>query len=129
VGERTNFGFRQSNDSIVFLYSHWGGEHGLESLAIALAASRTRWEDESYATRIAISNIIGNEWGSETGYGIYVNTIGDNEYDIPIADFSTEAVSVYGASWDKEPDFNSTPKFVMGFEAFITKYSMYLTTV
>jgi hypothetical protein len=134
MGDRANFGFRQSDGNIIYLYGHWAGEGMMNTLAEAIAKARPRWNDESYATRICISQIIGNEWQEETGWGISTS-IGDNEHSIPIVDWESQAVCLYQADWNTssreftEITLNRTPKFAMGLEAFINKFAKYLTTV
>ena len=82
MGDRANFGFVQPNGNTIVLYGHWAGHQMLGRLADAVIAARPRWSDPAYATRIAISQIIGNDWSDETGYGLHVNEISDNEHKI-----------------------------------------------
>ena len=130
MGDRANFGFRQTDGSIIFLYGHWAGEGMMNTLAQAIAKARPRWEDESYATRICISQIIGDQWDQETGWGISTQ-FGDNEHSVPIVDWGAQAVALYEADWNTtNTDFlNKTPKFAMGLEAFVNRFAKYLTTV
>ena len=85
MGDRCVFGFRETSTrkaETVWLYSHWGG-HGRElDLANALEKAEPRWSDPSYATRIAISQLVGENWNQEYSYGIFVGQTyrGDNEY-------------------------------------------------
>jgi hypothetical protein len=72
------------------LYLHWGGEAQVKSLSLALQAARGRWNDHSYATRICISQIVGEVWNQETGAGI---SVGD--YCWPDYDF------VFVVQWDQ----------------------------
>ena len=116
MGDRANFGFRQSNENVVFLYGHWAGHGMLEKLADAVVAARPRWTDESYATRIAISHLVGQEWNSETGWGIYVNEIGDNEHKVPVIDWNNQTFTLY------QEDLK-TVVFSMSLIDFCTKYS------
>jgi hypothetical protein len=99
MGDRANFGFRQENGSIIYLYGHWAGEGMMNTLATAIAKARPRWTDESYATRICISQIIGDQWDQEYSWGIST-TIGDNEHSIPIVDWQAQAVALYEADWN-----------------------------
>lgn len=81
MGARTNFHFKQG-DNYITLYSHWGGGSQSRDLAAALHKAKPRWNDVSYATRIAISQLIGNEWDEETGYGLFAGYEGgQEEYD------------------------------------------------
>jgi hypothetical protein len=131
MGDRANFGFRADSESpVVVLYAHWGGYQMMSNLAHAIETARPRWTDEGYATRIAISQLIGDQWNQEYSYGIYVNQIGDNEHSVPIVNWKDQTVSLYEASFITSPDFdNDTPKFTMGFESFIKKFAKHLTTV
>ena len=116
MGDRANFGFKQSNDETIVLYGHWAGYEMLKKLANAVEKARPRWSDESYATRIAISQLVGHDWNSETGWGLHVNEIGDNEHKIPVIDWNNQTFTLY------EEDL-STPVFSMSLLDFCTKYS------
>jgi hypothetical protein len=81
MGARINFIFNEYETAIgepaspkVVLYSHWGETTWEADLASALSVAEPRWDDPSYATRIVISNLIGEQWKSETGFGIYATT-------------------------------------------------------
>ena len=116
MGDRANFGFRDSKENIIFVYGHWAGYRMLENLADAVSAAEPRWSDESYATRIAISHLIKDEWASETGWGIYVNELGDNEHKVPIIDWKNKTFTLM------EEDLK-TMVFSTSLEAFVKKYS------
>ena len=83
MGARTNFTFHTTNGDLT-LYSHWGGDSKATDLAYAVNAATGRWGDESYALRIMISNLIGPDWNSETGYGLFVGSEGGEESYQPI---------------------------------------------
>jgi hypothetical protein len=87
MGDRANFGFRQSNENVVFLYGHWAGHGMLEKLADAVTAARPRWTDESYATRIAISHLVGEDWNQELGWGLHLKT---KVFSMSLVDFCTK---------------------------------------
>jgi hypothetical protein len=73
MGDRAVVGFRDNAETpTIFIYQHWAGGDQIGILGRALEMSRPRWRDDSYATRICISQIIGDAWNSELGYGIYV---------------------------------------------------------
>jgi hypothetical protein len=116
MGDRANFGFRDSKENIVFLYGHWAGFRMLENLADAVQAAAPRWNDESYATRITISNLIKDEWSSETGWGITVNELADNEHKVPIIDWKNKTFTLM------EEDLK-TVVFSTTLDAFVAKYS------
>jgi len=75
MGDRAAFGFRTEADGpTIWLYSHWGGSTQAVALAGAVRAAEPRWNDPSYATRITTSTLVGDEWASETGYGLTATT-------------------------------------------------------
>ena len=116
MGDRANFGFRQSNGETIVLYGHWAGHDMLGNLAEAVEAARSRWTDESYATRIAISHLINDEWKSETGWGIYINQLGDNEHKVPIINWASKTFTLM------EEDL-TTEVFSSSLDVFVNKYS------
>jgi menaquinone-dependent protoporphyrinogen IX oxidase len=127
MGDRTNTVFRMADGSDIVLYQHWGGENMMHNLATALDAARSRWNDESYATRIIISNLIGDNWASETGYGIST-TIQDNEHSVPVLDFSDNTVALYDFQFMSHGCELRDQKFRMPFGEFVKKFSKVLTT-
>ncbi len=122
MGDRANFGFKDSKENIIFLYGHWAGHRMLENLADAVQAAEPRWSDESYATRIAISRLVGDEWTSETGWGLSVNTLADNEHKVPIIDWKNKTFTLM------EEDL-ITEVFTMDLSKFVAKYSSQLIVV
>jgi len=71
MGDRIVYTLKQKDGNGLSLYSHWGGYERYTDLANALEKSRSRWNDESYCARIIISNLIGEGWDSETGFGLW----------------------------------------------------------
>jgi hypothetical protein len=122
MGDRANFGFKDRKGDTIFLYGHWAGHQMLTNLANAVEAARPRWTDEGYATRIAISNLIKNEWPSETGWGLYVNHIADNEHKVPIINWDEQTFTLM------EEDLQ-TVVFSTSLEAFVAKHSSQLSMV
>jgi len=129
MGNRANLGFVQPNGQTIVLYGHWAGSGMLGKLADAVIKARPRWNDTSYATRIAISQLIADEWNEETGWGLHVNEIGDNEHKIAIVDFNQQTFSLH-----EEDSFHNTdnkvrgmsnePLFMMDLSAFCEKYAV-----
>lgn len=73
MGDRAVAGFRaKASDPTIFIYQHWSGYDQSARLANAINTARPRWGDDSYATRIALSQLVGDDWNQELGYGIYV---------------------------------------------------------
>lgn len=116
MGDRANFGFRDRKGDTVFLYGHWAGHRMLENLANAVEAARPRWSDETYATRIAISQLINDEWPSQTGWGISINELADNEHKVPVIDWSSGTFTLF------EEDLK-TEVFHTSLDVFVNKYS------
>lgn len=116
MGDRANFGFKDRKGDTVFLYGHWAGHRMLENLADAVSAAESRWDDETYATRIAISHLISDEWQSTTGWGISVNQLADNEHKVPVIDWSAKTFTLM------EEDL-TTEVFSTSLAAFVAKYS------
>ena len=129
MGDRANFGFVQPNGQTIVLYGHWAGHQMLGKLADAVIAARPRWNDSSYATRIAISNLIGDQWNMETGWGLYVNEIGDNEHKIAIIDWDQQTFSLHEWADGRDPlnkvrGMNNKALFTMDLTAFCEKYAL-----
>ena len=71
MGARINFLFNEGDDKpAVWLYSHWGADSWEEDLASAIWMARSRWDDTSYAVRIIVSQLIGNQWQQSSGFGL-----------------------------------------------------------
>jgi len=129
MGDRANFGFVQPNGNTIVLYGHWAGHQMLGRLADAVIAARPRWNDTAYATRIAISQLIKDDWNSETGWGLHVNEIADNEHKIAIVDFNQQTFSLH-----EEDSFSNTSNkvrgmknealFTMDLSTFCEKYAL-----
>jgi len=79
MGARTTYTFR-TNSQDLNLYSHYGGEDKAETFARALANAKDRWSDESYFIRIMVSQIVGEDWGESTGFGLGVNQEFEESY-------------------------------------------------
>lgn len=116
MGDRANFGFKDSKGDTLFLYGHWAGHNMLQNLAEAVSAAESRWQDESYATRIVISNLVGDEWAQTTGWGLSINHILDNEHKVPVINWSAKTFTLM------EEDL-TTVVFSLSLTDFVQKYS------
>ena len=94
MGARTNFHFKTDTGTLS-LYSHWGGDSRKTDLANALNAANPRLGDTSYALRIMISNLVGEDWNSETGFGLTINDMlsTEEEYGTLIVDLTNNTVN------------------------------------
>ena len=71
MGNRVNIGLTSKANGTVQVYAHSHGERSAVTLANALDRGRGRWGDDSYLTRIIISEFVHEiGWDSETGMGI-----------------------------------------------------------
>jgi hypothetical protein len=122
MGDRANFGFKDRKGDTIFLYGHWAGHRMLQNLADAVQIAHPRWSDESYATRICISQLISEEWASETGWGLSVNELGDNEHKVPVINWAAKTFTLM------EQDL-SAEVFSISLEGFVAKYSSQLSMV
>jgi hypothetical protein len=134
MGDRANFGFVQPNGNTIVLYGHWAGYNMLSNLAEAVFKARPRWNDPSYATRITISNMIADQWNMETGWGLYVNEIGDNEHKIAIIDFEQQTFSLHEEAPRNDLDnkvngMSNDAIFTMDLSNFVEKYADVTITV
>ena len=128
MGDRANFGFVQPNGNTIVLYGHWAGHNMLANLAEAVFKARPRWNDPSYATRIAISQMIGDQWNSETGWGLNVNELGDNEHKIAIVDFQQQTFSLHEEDdfvnkYNKVRGMKNEAIFTQDLSNFVEKYA------
>ena len=128
MGDRATFVFEQEDGNAIYLYGHWAGEGMMANLATAIDKASVRWSDESYATRICISQMIGNEWNQETGWGLSTYFC-DSEHSVPVVNWKDQTVRLMPHSWDKKFDMSVDPKFVMSFDSFVNKFAKVLTNV
>jgi hypothetical protein len=100
MGDRMVVGFQaKSAEPTIYLYAQWGGEAQKEILVNALKKSESRWTDADYATRICISQIVGDSWNDTLGFGISVNTFCSPDYDtIQVVEWHKGKVSIREAS-------------------------------
>lgn len=93
MGARTVFEVKDQDGSI-FLYSHWGGDTKVEDAIHALRKAEPRWgmHDTTYAMRIFISQIVGEAWNDETGYGISTKHHFEEQYEPMVIDFESNTV-------------------------------------
>lgn len=99
MGARINFVLKvyPKELSHVTLYSHWGETSWREDLAMALAKATPRWTDQNYAARIVVSQLIGEQWDKETGYGLFTSVDGEDLGDTTIVvDFTNQTVNDTG---------------------------------
>jgi hypothetical protein len=96
MGDRMVVGFQaKSAEPTIYLYAQWGGEAQKEILVNALQKSESRWTDADYATRICISQIVGDSWNDTLGFGVSVNNFCSPDYDtIQVVEWHKGKVSI-----------------------------------
>ncbi len=134
MGDRANFAFVDRKGDSIVLYGHWAGHQMLNRLAEAVGHARPRWNDSSYATRIVVSRLVADQWNMETGWGLSVNEILDNEHKIPVIDWEQQTFSLH-----EEDDFRNEDNkirgmkneaiFTMDLSTFVEKYSDHMLPV
>ena len=130
MGDRVNFGFKQGSGDIIFLYQHWGGWRHSRRLAEALDAAQPRLGDIGYATRIVISRLIGDDWESLTGHGIYFNELCLGEYDVHVVDFYNNTVTLHREDETAPRCIDEEPIWTMSIDDFVqSELSKVLTEV
>jgi hypothetical protein len=60
--------------------------------------------------------LVNEEWASETGWGLNVNELGDNEHKVPVIDWSNKTFTLMEADLQTEV-------FSQSLDAFVAKYS------
>jgi hypothetical protein len=90
MGDRGNIVFRAPES--IYLYTHWEGSRLPELCIEAVLAAKPRWGDQAYATRIALTTLIGKVEG-EHGWGVSTE-VQDNEHYILEVDWINRRVNV-----------------------------------
>lgn len=99
MGDRANILVKDnSEDTGVYLYTHWGGTDLPSRLQQALRKEE-RWSDSQYLTRIIFCAMIDREdWDGTTGYGIS-SMVGDGDDRILEVNVEKATVSVGWRTW------------------------------
>lgn len=80
----------------IVLYTHWEGYYLGPMLANALTHARGRWSDDGYCARIIVSRMAMGAHEMETGFGLYLNRLGDNERPVLVLDIESQEVIRFG---------------------------------
>jgi hypothetical protein len=129
MGDRANFGLRQVDGNTIFVYGHWAGEGMLAKFANALDYTQNvgRIDDQAYANRIIISQLVGESWSGDLGWGVTVNYLADNEHKVPVYDFAFQTVTLYDYDWKSGVLTDIIVEFSLN--EFIRKYAKTLMEV
>ena len=105
-------------DTGVWLYTHWDGSELPDTVALALAM-KERWDDEEYLARIIFDEMIGDQQGGSTGFGIGTKQHGDVATVVAVNCKNQEVIVShpgFDQDWDKvEPEIKEP------FENFIAR--------
>jgi hypothetical protein len=132
MGDRANFGIQQTDGNIIYVYGHWAGEGMLARFANALERGTNAGRipgDSAYGTRIIFSQIIGEHWDSDLGWGITVNYLADNEHKVPVYSFITDTVTLFDYNWSLHGNGLGDKIVEFSREDFIRKYAKSLMEV
>jgi hypothetical protein len=99
-------------DEKVYLYSHWDSGSIKKIVAKALV-KRWRWDDPEYLARIIFEEMIGNQKGTEMGFGIGTSQHQDLDNMITI-DCAKQKILYYPKAYVKKSE-------IFSFEDFITE--------
>ena len=116
MGDRIVFTIKQDKDLSVNLYSHWGGYERFAALANALHAAEPRWNDMSYCTRIIVSQLIGDNWSGELGFGLWASS-SDGAYG---GDHPDIVIDLVDKTVTDETGTHSFEQFIAYHKAFMT---------
>ena len=80
-------------DEGVWLYTHWSAHNLIETVKRAMA-KKWRWDDPEYLARIIFDEMVGNQQGQETGFGISSKGPHGDEWRIITIDCASQIVSL-----------------------------------
>jgi hypothetical protein len=105
MGDRANVYIHEGDEPGVYLYTHWTGTELPDTVRASLDSprGRSRYNDAAYLARIIFEDMISDDLGSETGYGIspYPPDGDDRIVDINVG-FSETKVTLVGYNEDDE---------------------------
>ena len=97
MGDRSNIVIRQEKGKPpLVIYGHWLGAGHIEAVTLALGRG-VRFDDPGYLSRIIFCHAIkacGGTLDDETGFGLSVGYLCDNEYPVLYVDIPKRQVSI-----------------------------------
>lgn len=84
-------------------YGHWSG-HAMPTALARAIGRRQRWDDEGYLARIIFDEFTKGQQGQETGFGIYIGSLGDNEHPVMCVCVDAKTVTQYGRGYVSNDD-------------------------
>lgn len=103
MGDRFTFGVADRTGDVLYLYSHWGGATWNSDLCNAIVKAGAHSRSSERANRIVISQLMGTNWDSVSGYAFSINNVTDTEYGyVPVVDFNNATITFYEYSYENE---------------------------
>lgn len=125
MGSRVNAALRTNADvnEHIFLYSHNGGWCFPKKIKYSLQHCRQRWGDNSYAARMFVSYVVGDQWGGALEFGLSLQMT-DNNYDVFEIDFVDQQVRLFkygmnGETYQFEVYFDREPLGEWSFAEYV----------
>ena len=130
MGDRANVAiYASEKDLPVVLYTHWGGHELAQDVADAIARQQ-RWDDPSYLARIIFCEMMPvNQHEEETGFGISVGCLCDNEHPIIFVDMIRLVVGFLAEPADQYlPTYENLPAAFTDFVSLANKPKDFIQT-
>lgn len=80
MGDRAMAEIKTEGGSL-YVYTHWGGYRLAEDAKKAIKVAQPRWDDAPYATRILVDQLTRGGRDQETGYGLMLEPVAEDEYN------------------------------------------------
>lgn len=71
----------KTGDGSLYVYTHWAGRKLPELAERAIIAAEPRWNDEAYAVRIIVDQLIKNGRDQVLGFGLMLRPNAEDEYN------------------------------------------------
>lgn len=88
----------KTEDGSLYVYTHWGGRDFPDDVKRAILQARSRWDDDPYAVRIIVDQLIKEGRDQETGFGLMLKPCAEDEYNhnepSVIIDLTTKKLSI-----------------------------------
>lgn len=99
MGDRGNVLVKEdSEDSGIYLYTHWYGTELPDIVSAALKRGKSRWGDTPYLTRIIFCDMVEGNEREETGYGIGKHEVSGN-HELIVVNDKAQTVTIGDAKW------------------------------
>ena len=114
MGNRTIVGFQENTEApVLYVYLHWSQYNNcLQDAQKALDHAHPRWDDSSYAMRMAVGHLIHADYPRDTGSGLSIDNYPEPDYDHwAVINWDNQQVVIWKAGYvhvdkdyQREPD-------------------------